>query len=160
MASTWMRTRKRGDVVRREDEVGLRFYMQYFLLWKVWHVCQRSSPDSFWCTPAHVVFIGAVCDVSQRAASPVWFLFWRSRNYSGYCQPHHCQDFALILGMIESNDSISALSFCTDMGCSAYLIICINMSHCCHNYAFYWYSPFDRVKSSLGFCFHCPFHGF
>lgn len=154
---------QRGGVVRREDEVGLWFYMQYFqadfCYWK--HATSVNG--------ARLTALGARLHTSCLkgiflilfSALLCQFDFWGSRNYSGYCHARNCQYFALIF----SNGwkqwfKFSTLSLRTDMWCSAYLIICINMSSCSFNYAFYWYSPFDRVKSSLGFCFHCPFHGF
>lgn len=77
MANTWMGTR-RGEVVqgrRGRTEILYAVFSSWILFWNVCHICQRSAPDSLWCTPAHVAFTGAGLVIVQRAALPLSFLF-------------------------------------------------------------------------------------
>lgn len=92
MANTWMRTRAE-EGRRGRTAILYAIFSSWLLLWKTCHICQRRSPDSSGCTPAHAVFMGAAFGMIQRASLSIWFLFWRSWNSSGYC---HCQNFALI----------------------------------------------------------------
>lgn len=66
--------RRRPQGRRGRTVILYAIFSSWLLFLKACHICQWSSPDSSWCTPAHVVFIGDVFDIIQRAALPVWFL--------------------------------------------------------------------------------------
>lgn len=70
-----MRHRQQGR--RGRTEILYAIFSSLLLFWKVYQICQQSSSDSPWCTPAHVVFMGAVdIDIYHCAALLAYFNFF------------------------------------------------------------------------------------